>query len=128
MERTGIEPVTSDLQIPGSAARLGQIRSVNAKLRWLGEVEIGYSGTRFGTRHRWTEQLEPDDRYCASVTLESPRGRSGSKPLPRASAAAKSCPGTTERSGERSGMSGSGTGSRYAAPSMALRSEEHTSE
>ncbi len=50
MERTGIEPVTSDLQIPGFDPRLGQIRSVNAKLRWLGEVEIGYSGTRFGTR------------------------------------------------------------------------------
>ena len=28
-ERTGIEPVTSDLQIPGSEPRLGQIRSVN---------------------------------------------------------------------------------------------------
>jgi hypothetical protein len=50
MERTGIEPVASDLQIPGSEARLGQVRSVNAMLRWLGEVEIGYSGTRFGTR------------------------------------------------------------------------------
>src|SRR5256885_13227971 len=52
MERTGIEPVTSDLQIPGFRARLGQIRSVNVKLRWLGAVEIGYSGTRFGTRFR----------------------------------------------------------------------------
>jgi hypothetical protein len=50
MERTGIEPVTSDLQLPDFKARLGQIRSVNAKLRWLGEVESGYSGTRFGTR------------------------------------------------------------------------------
>jgi hypothetical protein len=50
MERTGIEPVTSDLQIPGFEARLGQIRLVNVKLRWLCEVEIGYSGTRFGTR------------------------------------------------------------------------------
>jgi hypothetical protein len=50
MERTGIEPVTSDLQIPGFEARLGQIRSVRAKLRWLREVKIGYSGTRFGTR------------------------------------------------------------------------------
>src|SRR6266508_6630543 len=50
MERTGIEPVTADLQIPGFEARLGQIRSVRAKLCWLGEVEIGYSGTRFGTR------------------------------------------------------------------------------
>jgi hypothetical protein len=50
VERTGIEPVTSDLQVPGFEARLGQIRSVNAKLRWLREVEIGYSGTRFGTR------------------------------------------------------------------------------
>jgi hypothetical protein len=50
MERTGIEPVASDLQIPDFKARLGQIRSVNAKLRWLREVEIGYSGTRFGTR------------------------------------------------------------------------------
>jgi hypothetical protein len=52
VERTGIEPVTSDLQIPGFEARLGQIRSVNAMLRWLREVEIGYSGTRFGTRFR----------------------------------------------------------------------------
>src|SRR6266511_4041110 len=50
MERTGIEPVTSDLQIPGYEPRLGQIRSVKAKVRWLGEVEIGYSGTRVGTR------------------------------------------------------------------------------
>jgi len=50
MERTGIEPVTSDLQIPGFEARLGQVRLVKAKLCWLGEVEIGYSGTRFGTR------------------------------------------------------------------------------
>jgi hypothetical protein len=50
MERTGIEPVASDLQIPGYEARLSQIRSVSVKLCWLGEVEIGYSGTRFGTR------------------------------------------------------------------------------
>ena len=50
MERTGIEPVASDLQIPGSSVELGQIRSVNAKLRWVGEAEIRYSGTRFGTR------------------------------------------------------------------------------
>jgi hypothetical protein len=50
LERTGIEPVTSDLQIPGFEARLGQIRLVKAKLCWLGEVEIGCSGTRFGTR------------------------------------------------------------------------------
>jgi hypothetical protein len=50
MERTGIEPVTSDLQIPDFKPRLGEVRSVQAKLRWLGEVEIGYSGTRFGTR------------------------------------------------------------------------------
>jgi hypothetical protein len=49
MERTGIEPVTSGLQIPDFKPRLGQIRLVKAKLRWLGEVEIGYSGTRFGT-------------------------------------------------------------------------------
>jgi hypothetical protein len=49
MERTGIEPVTSDLQIPGFEARLGQIRLVKAKLCWLGEVAIGYSGTRFVT-------------------------------------------------------------------------------
>jgi hypothetical protein len=47
MERTGIEPVTSDLQISGFEPRLGQVRSVNAKLRRLREVEIGYSGTRF---------------------------------------------------------------------------------
>jgi hypothetical protein len=33
MERTGIEPVTSGLQTPGFEPRLGQIRSVNAKLR-----------------------------------------------------------------------------------------------
>jgi hypothetical protein len=50
MERTGIEPVTSDLQIPDYEPRLGQIRSVNVKLCRLREVEIGYSGTRFGTR------------------------------------------------------------------------------
>ncbi len=50
LERTGIEPVTSDLQIPGSSVELGQVRSITAKLRWLGAVKIGYSGTRFGTR------------------------------------------------------------------------------
>src|SRR3954451_17966327 len=50
VERAGIEPATSGLQIPGFEPRLGQVRSVNAILRWLGEVEIGYSGTRFGTR------------------------------------------------------------------------------
>jgi hypothetical protein len=50
VERTGIEPVTSDLQIPDFKPRLGQVRSVKAKLCWLGEVEIGYSGTQFGTR------------------------------------------------------------------------------
>jgi hypothetical protein len=50
MERTGIEPVTSDLQIPGYESRLGQIRSIKAKLCWLGGIEIGYSGTRCGTR------------------------------------------------------------------------------
>jgi hypothetical protein len=48
MERTGIEPVASDLQIPGSEPRLDQMRSVNAMLRWLGEVEVGYSGTGSG--------------------------------------------------------------------------------
>ena len=50
MERTGIEPVASDLQIPGSNVELGQIRSIKAMLRRLRSVEIGYSGTRFGTR------------------------------------------------------------------------------
>jgi hypothetical protein len=50
MERTRIEPVTSDLQIPGSEAKLGQVRSVKAKLCRLRQVELGYSGTRFGTR------------------------------------------------------------------------------
>jgi SAM-dependent methyltransferase len=71
MERTGIEPVTSDLQIPGFEPRLGQIRSVNAMLRWLGEVEIGYSGTRFGTRF-WcvsaTTIARPGDRTLARTS------------------------------------------------------------
>lgn len=49
MERTGIEPVTSDLQIPDNSVELGQIRSIKGKC-WLREVENGYSGTRFGTR------------------------------------------------------------------------------
>ena len=52
-----------------------------------------------------------DSAQRASVTFESPRGSSGSRPLARASAQAKSCPGTTERSGERSGDGGLGTGS-----------------
>jgi hypothetical protein len=52
MERTGIEPVAFDLQIPDFKERLDQIRSVNAKLCRLREIEIGYSGTRFGTRFR----------------------------------------------------------------------------
>jgi hypothetical protein len=73
MERTGIEPVTSDLQIPGAEAKLGQIRSVKAKLRWLGEVEIGYSGTRFGTRF-WcgSEPIltrQSGDRTLAQATV-----------------------------------------------------------
>ena len=50
VERARLELATSGLQIPGFEARLGQVRSVRAKLCWLGEVEIGYSGTRFGTR------------------------------------------------------------------------------
>ena len=50
MERTGIEPVTSGLQIPDNSVELGQIRSIKGKLCWLREVENGYSGTRFGTR------------------------------------------------------------------------------
>src|SRR5439155_15871237 len=33
MERTGIEPVASDLQIPGSSVELGQIRSISVTLR-----------------------------------------------------------------------------------------------
>jgi len=65
MERTGIEPVTSGLQIPGFEARLGQVRSVNAKLRWLREVEIGYSGTRFGTRFASRSQAVLGDRTLA---------------------------------------------------------------
>ncbi len=32
VERTGIEPVTSDLQIPGSTVRLSQIRSIRGLL------------------------------------------------------------------------------------------------
>src|SRR6266496_1047194 len=44
MERTGIEPVTSGLQIPGSEARLGQIRSVKAKLRRLRELKLAIRG------------------------------------------------------------------------------------
>jgi hypothetical protein len=48
MERTGIEPVTSDLQIPGFSVELGQVRLINAKLCWFCEAGIGYSGTRFG--------------------------------------------------------------------------------
>ena len=62
MERTGIEPVASDLQIPGFSVELGQIRSVRSKLRWFGAVEIGYSGTRFGTRFR----VRPDPIAGAS--------------------------------------------------------------
>ena len=50
MERTGIEPVASDLQIPESGVELGQVGLIKAKLWWLGEVGSGYPGTRFGTR------------------------------------------------------------------------------
>ncbi len=49
--------------------------------------------------------------HRASVILLRPRGRSGSSPLARASAHAKSCPGTTESRGERRRGSVSGTGS-----------------
>ena len=49
------------------------------------------------------------------MTLLSPRGGSGSSPRARASAQAKSWPGTTERSGERSGSASAGTGSVYSA-------------
>jgi hypothetical protein len=61
MERTGIEPVATDLQIPGFEARLGQIRSVKAKLCWLAEVDIGYSGTRVGTRFGVLVQASSSD-------------------------------------------------------------------
>jgi hypothetical protein len=73
MERTGIEPVTSDLQIPGFEARLGQIRLVNVKLRWLCEVEIGYSGTRFGTRFRGafcTPPSSSDENVVVSAPVD----------------------------------------------------------
>jgi hypothetical protein len=50
VERTGIEPVTSGLQIPGFSVELGQIRSIKTKLRRLRAIGIGYSGTRLGTR------------------------------------------------------------------------------
>jgi hypothetical protein len=66
VERTGIEPVTSGLQIPDNSVRLGQIRSIKAKLRWLREVEIGYSGTRFGTRFCASA---PVARRCISVIV-----------------------------------------------------------
>src|SRR5919204_2593628 len=46
----------------------------------------------------------------AIVTLLRPTGRSASSPFACASAAANSCPGTTESSGAKSGLGGSGTG------------------
>jgi hypothetical protein len=63
-------------------------------------------------RVRAANVADEDRHYCASVTLVRPRGRSGSNPLPRARAAAKSWPGTTDRSGESSFTAGVGTGSR----------------
>jgi hypothetical protein len=62
VERTGIEPVTSDLQIPDSEARLAQVKSANGKLCRLRAIESGDSGTRFGTRF-----------WCASGTRASSR-------------------------------------------------------
>ena len=44
------------------------------------------------------------------MTLDRPRGRSGSRPFARATAPAKSWPGTTESSGASSGSRGFGTG------------------
>ena len=56
----------------------------------------------------------------ASVTLDSPRGRSGSRPFARATAPAKSWPATTESSGASSGIGGFGTGRRYCASGIAF--------
>src|SRR3954454_18065454 len=39
MERTGIEPVASDLQIPGFSVELGQVGSTTAKLRRQRAIE-----------------------------------------------------------------------------------------
>ena len=56
---------------------------------------------------------------CASVTFDSPRGLSGSRPFARATAPAKSWPGTTESSGASSGLGGAGTGRTYCASASA---------
>ena len=52
------------------------------------------------------------------MILLRPVGRSGSSPFACASAQAKSCPGTTERSGESSVTAGLGTGTEKAAPAI----------
>ena len=52
------------------------------------------------------------------MTFVRPTGWSESRPFAEASAPAKSWPGTTERSGDRSGDGAAGTGRRYAAPSI----------
>ncbi len=55
------------------------------------------------------------------MTFESPRGSSGSRPFARASAQAKSCPGTTETRGVRSGSDGFGTARAYSASGDGVR-------
>src|SRR4051812_46185215 len=86
MERTGIESVTSDLQIPGFKGELGQIGLFKAKLGWLGEIGIGYSGTRFGIRFdvvsgntRRGSRHEPGDGALAPVAVRRVGGSDRSR-------------------------------------------------
>ena len=65
---------------------------------------------RLASRNRATDLGVPEHQR-ASVTLESPRGASGSRPRARASAQANSWPGRIERSGARSGDAAGGLGS-----------------
>ena len=84
----------------------------------LGASRTAHGGHRRATafRHRREPARDTGGRsgLGASVTLLRCAGSSGSRPFAAASAEAKSCPGSTERSGERKG-SGPGRGGEDVA-------------
>jgi hypothetical protein len=70
MERTGIEPVTSGLQNLHFVMRQGRTASGWPRSFWFAEVQSGYSGTRFGTRHRKAQLLRLSGRLCGASADE----------------------------------------------------------
>src|SRR5262249_22659682 len=94
-------------------------RAPNTLLRRVDEIPDDvkqHLALLFGGRRRYQHsaaRTTVTEAQAASVTLLRPFGASGSSPRARASALAKSCPGTTERRGESSGSLTAGTGITY---------------